>query len=129
MEEFKMANARIEKKHKELDKNVLANIMIENRTFHEWKYAKDIPYFKNVHNYKRSVKYRLKEHMRTGNKSMIFREINGKPKNFDYISAAFSDWVDMHMFEIIFDDMNPIDRYNIIKGDTSDYDSNIKLRF
>ena len=127
-----MPNARIEKKHKELDKNILANVMVENRTMHEWNYAKHIPYFKNVHNYKRSVKYRLKEHMRTGNKGMLFTEVEGKPRNFDYISAAFSDWVDMHMFEIIFDDMEPIDRYNIIRGNdvqSSVYKSDVALRF
>lgn len=103
-----MPNARIEKKHKELDKKWLKENMIKHRTDVEWIYAKDVPYFKNKRNYKKSVKSRLLNASKNGVISKDYVEV----KNFDYLVAAFDEWITPNINEILFSDMdNPIDRY------------------
>ena len=103
-----MANVRIKKKHEEFDKKWLEKNMIKHRTLNEWRYAKDVPYFKNRRNYKKSVKSRLLKAIKNG----VISKDGVELKNFDYLFAAFEEWVDSNVNEILFSDMDdPIDRY------------------
>lgn len=103
-----MPNTRIKKKKKELDKKWLEKNMIKCRTLNEWRYAKDVPYFKNRRNYKKSVKSRLLKAIKNG----VISKDGVELKNFDYLFAAFDEWVDSNVHEILFSDMDdPIDRY------------------
>ena len=96
-------NKRMKKKYREYYKKEMMHIMIYNRAHIEWAYAKYLPIFKNIRNYQRAVKYRLKLHMKTGDPRLLccpWGEPIGKNKNYDYLRKAFSEWSGPRMCEL-----------------------------
>ena len=96
-------NKRMKKKHREYYKKEMMHIMVYNRAHIEWAYAKHLPIFKNIRNYQRAVKYRLKLHMKTGDPRLLrchWEEPFGKNKNYDYLRKAFSEWSGPRMCEL-----------------------------
>lgn len=94
---------RVKKKYREYYKKKMMHIMVYNRAHIEWAYAKYLPIFKNIRNYQRAVKYRLRLHMKTGDPSLLschWGEPFGKNRNYDYLRKAFSEWSGPRMCEL-----------------------------
>lgn len=118
-------NKRQRKKRYERHKKSMMRVMVSNRAHIEWGYAQHLPIFKSLRNYQRAVKYRLHQHMKTGNTSLLYYHRNEPVKNYAYLRDALYSWVEPRQTEmsakhLLINRVNPLDeyyaRYNLIMG-------------
>ena len=87
----------------------MSSEMIYNRAHIEWAYAKYLPEFKSIKNYKRSVKYRLNYHKKHGTAYMLYPNARA-PRNLAYILRGYEFWVYPRQAELSAKHLIPTDK-------------------
>lgn len=93
-------NKRQKKKLNERYKKRMMYVMTYNRAHIEWAYARHLPIFKSLRNYQKAVKYRLHEHMRTGNQALMYYFRDEPAKNYDYLVYSLESWSEPRQCEL-----------------------------